>query len=464
MATMETSLEPHPRRTAMDWQKAKPLLVPFGLVILAYLPLLILQTRSLWDSPHYGAFPVALAASLVLAWISTRTLGPLEPGSRLAVLPAVGFCGILLTVAGLAAWPWLGALAAMLTVLTVFYGLGGLRLVFAGFSAWVFAALALLPPTGGDVWLVGRLQSLITRWSSSVLDLMGILHVTEGNVVKIVGHPLLIEEACSGIRSLMVVLGSVLFFARWTRRGMIRSTVLLLAAARWGLLGNAARVVCVVWMQARAGIDLSRGTRHELLGLLILVGVLVLTVSTDQLLRFFSALWAAHWRDSWDIEEGLDPMNAPVAPAMPPAPAVAGATEPTVMPDLGRSWLVSRRIAAVFGILALAQWAWLWPLLRDALPGNSVISGLQTFGENDLEPRFLGRAVSAPGLRDRGPRIEQLVRRVFAHLAVPERAVLGADFDRLPVPRLARADKLLSRDWLEVGKARCPSRRQVERH
>ncbi len=361
-------------------------------MVLAYLPLLVLQTRSLLDSPHYRAFPMALVGSVVLAWLATRTLGLLEPGGRGVVLPAVGFCGCVLAVAGLTVWPWLGASAAMTTVLTVAYGLGGFRLVRAVLPAWVFASLALLPPTRGDLWLVERLQWLVTRWSSSVLDVLGILHVTEGNVIKIAGHRLLVEQACSGIRSLMVVLGSALLFVLWTRRGVIRSTVLIAAAALWVLLGNVIRVVSVAWAQARWGIDLSHGVRHEVLGFAILLAVLGLTVSTDELLRFFSALWSAHWRESWivgfnpDMQPSPDDVPPPL-PLPPPLPVDVTPPPPTEMPDLGRTWLASWRIGGVFGALALAQWIMLWPLLQDALPGNSVVSGLQVLGKDDLSPR-----------------------------------------------------------------------------
>src|SRR5437764_1482116 len=156
-----------------------------SLLALGHLPLALLQGRLLWDRPHYRAFPFAVIGSLVLIKMATSRLGPLEPGRPRLTYALVGLCWCLLALAGLAAWPWLGMLAAMATLLTLGYGLGGWRLVRALLPGWMFACLALLPPSGADHNLISRLQALVTRWGGPVLDALGVYHVTEGNVIRL---------------------------------------------------------------------------------------------------------------------------------------------------------------------------------------------------------------------------------------------------------------------------------------
>ncbi len=116
------------------------------------------------------------------------------------------------------------------------------------------------------------------------------IHLTEGNVIKITSRPLMVEEACSGVSSLFAVVGVTLFYVLWTGRKPVAAALLVLAASFWVVLGNIARVVAVVFAEATWGIDLASDWRHEVGGFVIFAAVLGLTLSTDRLLRFLAAL------------------------------------------------------------------------------------------------------------------------------------------------------------------------------
>lgn len=377
MTIGETMTLSTPRRALIENRDVRTIILPACLIALGFLPLVALQARALWDRPHLQAFPFAVAGGLVLAWMGTRLLGPLRPGSRRLTLAGLGLCWVLVALAGLVAWPWLGTLAAMLTLLTLSYGVGGARLALAVAPAWAFACLAVLPPTLADQWLINRLQSVVTRWGSPVLDALRVYHVTEGNVIKIGGQRLLVEEACSGIHSLFAVLGGSLFFVLWTRRAWPRALLLIAAAFLWVLLGNVARVVIVTIAQYRWGIDISHGWSHDALGIVILVGVLALTVSTDQLLRFVGALTKVRWRE---------PMHAAARRAATPAPE----PEPprtTVLPDFRQTWLSSRAVGAAFGAVGVMQVFWLWPPLSVAFSISPIVARMEGLREGDLPAR-----------------------------------------------------------------------------
>jgi exosortase len=338
---------------------ARPSLVPPMLVALGFLPLVALQARSLWDRPHLQAFPLAVAGGLVLARRATRTLGPLEPGALIPALTSVAIGGAMLVVAAIAAWPWLGTAAALFTALATAYGLGGWRLLRPVLPACMFVALAVLPPNFTEQWLVTRLQAVVTEWSSPVLHLLGVLHVTEGNLIKVPGRVLFVEQACSGVRSLLTVLGCTLFVVLSGGGRWFRAPVLLSAAALWVLFGNVVRVVTIAYLMTRFGIDFSTGYRHEALGLVILLAVLGLTLSTDQLLRRQVVP-----KTEEEISE-----------------------KPTVLPDLRRTWLGSWPIAMAFGLLGVAQAVWLWPLLAAAAASDRIVERLQVLEEGDLPAR-----------------------------------------------------------------------------
>jgi exosortase len=195
---------------------------------------------------------------------------------------------VLLIFAELLYSSWLATVAALILLAALAYGIGGRRGLRALLPAWVLLWLTVPPPFRLDDLLVRSLQTLTTAWSSAVLDLLGVFHVMEGNVVEVGGRRLLVEEACAGITSLLSVLACTLFFVLLLRRPPLRASLLILAAVAWVLVANTARVVAVAWLSARWGVNVADGWRHDVLGLLLFGLALVMIWSTDRLLVFLS--------------------------------------------------------------------------------------------------------------------------------------------------------------------------------
>ena len=125
------------------------------------------------------------------------------------------------------------------------YALGGTRLVRAILPAWAFLGLVITPPLTPNYRLVAALQWGVTRFSCRILDLIGVYHLRDGNVIRLAHRTLLVEEACSGIHSLYAVLAGTIFFAAWARRSFLRGVVLVVSAVLWVAAGNALRIVAV---------------------------------------------------------------------------------------------------------------------------------------------------------------------------------------------------------------------------
>ena len=275
---------PSPQRRG--WRAAWPAAV----FALSFAPMLFLHGRELWSRPHYQFFPALLPGAVLLARKRCGRLGPLLPGDPWTfALLAIGVWWCL-AASVLFVSPWLGAVAALAGLVTAAYALGGWRLVRAFFPAWAFLFLAIPPPRHVDEVFVARLQDLVTRYSSDVLDVLRIDHVMEGNVVEITGRRLLVDQACSGIYSLLTLVAATLFFALWVRMPKLRAVILLASSVFWVVAGNVARIVAVVVLSARFKIDVASGWPHELLGLVGFAGMVAMVVSTNHLLRFNESL------------------------------------------------------------------------------------------------------------------------------------------------------------------------------
>lgn len=349
------------------------------LIALGFAPLVFLHARGLWDRPHLQAYPFAVAGGLYLCRMATRGLGQLNRGARPLSLAAMLACAVLLMLAALSAWTWLGMLAAMAALLAAAYCAGGSRLVRAVLPAWIFVALAVLPPNNWETILVGYLQRLVSECTDILLDMLSVLHVTEGSVITFPGRSLFIEQACSGIRSLLFVMGITLFYVLRKAQTPLRAACLLGAALFWVLLGNIARVTSVAYFISRWRIDLSTGTRHEIVGLVVLAVVLAFVASSDYLFRFLAALWKVRWFRplAW---------TGPVGTRVEAAPGPAAA--PTALPDLRQTWLGSWLVAGAFAAFGVIQLPWLAPVLAAAVGPDRLVARLHALQKSDLPDRF----------------------------------------------------------------------------
>jgi exosortase len=395
---------------AVPWRVAAVALV----LAVAHLPLLGEHASNLWSRPHYQFFPFVLAGTAALAFQRGRRLGTLRPGSRRACYVWLAFSAGLLTFAAAVNSPWLGAVAALLTLAAVLFAVGGAGLLRRLLPAWALLWLAVPPPFLLDQQLISALQTLTARLSSRVLDVFGVLHVLAGHVVEVPGRRLLVEEACSGIHSFFAVLPVTLFFVLWVRRPLVRATLLLLAAAGWMLVANVARVVGITVLVTRWGVDVTTGWPHEAFGLGVFAATLGLLWSSDRLILVLTA-WNPLRRR---------PAARPGPPGGTPAAAAAGGG-PTRLPDFQATGLAAWPVTAAYGALACANLWLLWLVLSAPAPALDF----DTLGADALPARRgpWQRTGYETEVRDRHDQLGRFSQR-WLYRAGPHNATVALDY------------------------------------
>jgi len=269
-----------PARPAAQWLPA--------VVAAALLPGIFAYYARLWWLPHYQFFPLALVGACMLARRSSHgPAGDVRDGVWVGWITA----GLLsLAAANAFNSPWLTMISALLVVSAWLYGRGGTSAILWQIPALVMVLTTLRPPLNLDHTLVTKLQAATTRISSATLDVLGVTHVTQGNVIEIPGQSLFVEEACSGINSLFSILACTLFYLLWTRRHGFVWFFLLLSAPLWVLAANACRVVLTVVLQSRWEIAADTGWLHDFLGFAAFALAVLLLFATERLLTFYSAV------------------------------------------------------------------------------------------------------------------------------------------------------------------------------
>jgi exosortase len=256
------------------------------LVLLGELPLLIKYFSDLWSRPQYGFYPLILIGAAYLAWDRLRDGAVLE-SSRLshqigAVLLAAAF--LLLAAGVVLLIRWLGGVSAWLALAGCVCWIGGAKLLRTMVPTLVLLLTIIPPPGRQDEAIALSLRQWAVWASGVVLDLVKIPHVNTGTLINVMGHRLGVEDACSGIHSLMAVVAVTLMLGFYWHRPAWRIVTITLCSIVFVIWANVLRIAIGAYLVEAWKIDILSGSAHELLGLVLFIICIALSASLDQFL------------------------------------------------------------------------------------------------------------------------------------------------------------------------------------
>jgi exosortase len=183
--------------------------------------------------------------------------------------------GLLAVGLSLLALGQLGSLLAPLRAGYVF-GMMGLVLLLLGKDAFFLllfpmAFLLMMVPLPQSVVniIAFPLQLIAAEWAVSLLQLIGIPVLLEGNIIHLAGGDLFVAEACSGLRSLMALLTLGIVFAHFFRRESLFQQILLVASTiPIAIVVNSLRVAVTGILAHTYGQETATGFIHEFQGII----------------------------------------------------------------------------------------------------------------------------------------------------------------------------------------------------
>jgi exosortase len=311
--------------------------------VVGYGPLLLRFFANLWRFEVFRFFPMALLGAVILAWRGLgETRRPIQAGSSGVSLPLMVLSLALLASASLLWSPWLGVAAALTALPAAGWWLGGKPFCRALLPAWIMLFTVIPPPLRLDARLALALQQAAVAGSSRVLDLMAVPHLRSGNILDIPGQRLLVEEACSGINSVLFMSAACVFYVLWRRRSLLFLVPLYVMTIGAVLFGNLIRITSGAWLLFNFHIDLFSGWRHESLGLVLTALYLGFIVGADALMTKVPALAKRF---------------APPAPVIPPDAGVRSLDDLLAGRKLTPGLLAVASLLVLLGLLELFQ-AW----------------------------------------------------------------------------------------------------------
>jgi len=255
------------------------------LILVLYRDIFTALVRQWWNDPDFshGFFVPLLAAYLI--WQKRETLAslPVKPSWwGLAVM--IGAIGILL----------LGIFGAelFLSRSSFIFLLAGLVVLFWGWDhfralifPWCFLFLMVPLPTLIMNQVTLPLQFFASSLAASLLRLVGVPVLRDGNVIQLPTMSLEVVEACSGIRSLVSLITLAVMYAYLLEKNKVIRVLLVVAAIPIAIAANGFRIMGTGLTGMYWSPDKAQGFFHEFSGWLIFVVSLLMLFTFHQVLR-----------------------------------------------------------------------------------------------------------------------------------------------------------------------------------
>jgi exosortase len=278
-----------PRSVASLLDRDRPLwlTMAFGVLMISYGPLLWMFFDQQWQKPHYQFFPFVIGAFCWLLLVRWRDAVPAVDTTSLKT-KSVRFLQItsaLLLAFGLAIRsPWFAMISLIVLIAAAFVRLSESRHVVNLWGIWILLWLLVPPPRNLDQTLITRLQFVSSRLSSYVLDALNIDHLMDGNTLWLNSKQLFVDEACSGIISMLSIAACAVIYCVVKNRSPLHLVLLTLSSVAWATLINVFRISSIAFALETWGIDWSAGLPHEILSLVVFLVAFLILLCTDQVL------------------------------------------------------------------------------------------------------------------------------------------------------------------------------------
>jgi exosortase len=255
----------------------------FGLLVLCYAPVLMRLVRQ-WDQDEdmgHGFFVPVIAA--YIAWQKREELLAIHSKPSYLGLAIVAFAALQLWIGTLGAELFLARTAFVEAVIGSVLFLGGWAAVRV--LAFPLSLLFFMVPIPGVVYnqITFPLQLFASHVAATVLELLNVPVLRDGNVLELPSQKLSVVEACSGIRSLLSLSFLSLVYGYFFERRTGMRIALFALTVPIAIVANAGRVT-LAGILSESNPDLAHGFMHTAQGWVIFMVALTVLVLAHKVL------------------------------------------------------------------------------------------------------------------------------------------------------------------------------------
>ena len=258
-----------------------------GAFALLAIPTAMTLSVETWSSESGAQGPLVLATGGWLLWrLRDEFKRDGKPGNFLV--------SIALLVVSLAAYIFgrafdfltVEAGGAYLAGMTMIYARFGGRLMIKHWFPFLYLAFAVPPPAYLLDQVTQPLKQFVSHISTDTLAATGLPVDREGVTIFVGQYQLLVEDACSGMNSIIGIIAVTLLYAHLAHGSSLRYSLLLLAlAVPIAIAANIVRIMTLILLTYFAGDSVAQGFLHYTAGFFLFGLAILLVFSLDKALR-----------------------------------------------------------------------------------------------------------------------------------------------------------------------------------
>ncbi|MEW6169959.1 MAG: exosortase/archaeosortase family protein [Candidatus Omnitrophota bacterium] len=154
----------------------------------------------------------------------------------------------------------------------------GLVLLFLGkeflketLFAILFFAFMIPLPLVAIANISFKLKIFAAKISTVIINKLGVPAIRDGSVIKTMHSYLVVEDPCSGIRSLIALIALGALMAYFSNISKLKKTILFISSIPIAIATNVIRIVTLSLVSEMYGAKLATGTFHNIMGVLVFV-------------------------------------------------------------------------------------------------------------------------------------------------------------------------------------------------
>ena len=256
------------------------------------IPTLANLSDQTWSQESGAHGPIILATGAWLVWREKATFQKDAQTGNLLITLAILVLGIAAYIIGRAV-DYITFQAAGLYVVgcAIAFGTLGPRWMFRHWFIFLYFAFAIPPPAVLLAKVTLPLKSFVSYVATGFLSGLGLPVSREGVTIFVAQYQLLVEDACSGMNSLVGLTAISLLYV-YLRRGasLLHSVILILFIVPIAIVANIVRIIALILMTYAFGDEVAQGILHPTAGLVLFALALMMIFGIDELIGMLPAL------------------------------------------------------------------------------------------------------------------------------------------------------------------------------
>ena len=251
-------------------------------------PLVLTLANQTW-SREFGAYgPIVLVTGLWLLWRQAPELrSEAKPGSVWLTLPILATALVAYVFGYAYDFVTLEAAGVYGAGVAILQSRVGMRPLLKHWFPLLYLAFVIPPPNAVLADLTAPLKSLVSEASTDWLASFGLPVAREGVTIFVGQYQLLVEDACSGMNSLVGLIAvSLLYIYLMRGSSWLYSVILVGFIIPIAIVANIIRIMTLILLTYYCGNETAQGFLHFTAGMLLFTTALLCVFGLDRLLAF----------------------------------------------------------------------------------------------------------------------------------------------------------------------------------